>query len=150
MSTIIHARVEQCRAGTNPRAVARVRSGWVVLGEAQFLRGYSLVLPDPVVPHLNALSLKERETLLLDASIVGDALLEITGAVRINYEILGNQDPALHVHVFPRFKDEPENLKTRLVWFYDWNAAPRFDPARDAPLAQGIREYLARAGLVRD
>jgi diadenosine tetraphosphate (Ap4A) HIT family hydrolase len=150
MSTVIHKRVAECRAGENPRAVARVHSGWVVLGESQFLRGYSLVLPDPVVPDLNALSHAERKTLLFEASVVGDALLEITGAVRINYEILGNLDPALHVHVFPRFRDEPENLRTRPVWFYDWNAGPAFDQARDAALLQRLRAYLAKAGVVRD
>jgi diadenosine tetraphosphate (Ap4A) HIT family hydrolase len=150
VSTIIHQRVAECRAGTNPRAIARVHSGWVVLGDAQFLRGYSLVLPDPVVPDLNALGAADRKTLLFEASAVGDALLEITGAVRINYEILGNLDPALHVHVFPRFANEPENLRTRPVWFYDWNAAPAFDAVRDGPLMQRVRAHLAKAGVVRD
>jgi hypothetical protein len=56
--TLIHRRVADGRAGDNPKAVAtkavaRVRSGWVVLGDVQFLTGYSLVLPDPVVADLN-------------------------------------------------------------------------------------------------
>ena len=148
MPTSIHRRVRECRAGTNPKAIARLHSGWVVLGDVQFVRGYSLLLPDPVVPDLNALSHADRRTLLFEASVVGDALLEITKAARINYEILGNLDPALHVHVFPRFADEPEDLRTRPVWFYDWNSAPAFDAQRDAPLMERVREYLERAGVV--
>jgi len=148
MSTLIHQRVAACRSGAFDQAICRVHSGWVVLGDVQFLRGYSLLLPDPVVGHLNALNPQQRRTLLYEATIVGDALLDVTGAIRINYEILGNLEPALHLHVFPRFADEPAELRTRPVWFYDWEAAPRFDPERDAPLMQAIRRRLDRAGIV--
>ena len=70
------------------------------------------------------------------------------GAVRINHEILGNLEPALHVHVFPRFETEPETLRTRPVWFYDWDNAPAFDPDRDAPIMQSIKGYLDKAGII--
>jgi len=148
MSTLIHKRVEECRNGTYPKAICRVHSGWVVIGDVQFLRGYSLILPDPVVADLNKLGPTERKTLFHEMSVLGDALLEITGAVRINYEILGNLEPALHVHVFPRFKTEPESLRTRPVWFYDWDKAPAFDPGRDAPVMQSIKAYLDKTGIV--
>ena len=55
MTTAIHRRVAACRAGRDPTAVLRVPSGWVVMGDPQVLTGYCLLLPDPVVPHLNAL-----------------------------------------------------------------------------------------------
>jgi diadenosine tetraphosphate (Ap4A) HIT family hydrolase len=143
MRTVIHQHVDDCRAGRNPRTICRVSSGWAVLGEVQFLRGYALLLPDPVVPHLNALARADRVTFLSEMSAIGDALLDVTGAARINYEILGNLEPALHAHVFPRFDDEPETLRTRPVWFYDWAGAPPFDAARDAPLIATLRERLA-------
>jgi len=148
MSTLIHRLVDDCRASSCTRVIARIHSGWVVLGEAQFLRGYSLILPDPVVANLNALSHANRKTLLFEMTVVGDALLELTGAVRINYEILGNLEPALHVHLFPRYADEPETLRARPVWFYDWDNAPRFDPVRDRPLLDAMRERLHRTGIV--
>ena len=146
MSTVIHRRVEACRAGRDPTAVCRVTSGWVVLGEAQFVRGYALLLPDPVVANLNALEGTQREAFLRDMAVVGDALLALTDAVRINYEILGNVDPALHAHVIPRYSHEPEELRTRPVWFYDWAAAPRFDAGRDGPLLAALRGELERRG----
>jgi diadenosine tetraphosphate (Ap4A) HIT family hydrolase len=147
MPTLIHQRVAACRAGSNPKVICRVSSGWVVLGDVQFLKGYSLILPDPVVGDLNELSTSDRKTLLYEVSVVGDALLEITGAVRINYEILGNLEPALHVHIFPRFTDEPEDMRTRPVWFYDWDNAPPFDEERDAPLMGDIKAYLEKSGI---
>lgn len=149
MSTLIHRRVEACRKGNYPKAICRVSSGWVVLGDVQFLPGYSLILPDPVVADLNQLSLRERSQLMTDVSLLGDALLELTNAVRINYEILGNLEPALHVHVFPRFDDEDETLRTKPVWYYDWDAARAADPEsdQDAQLMTQIRNYLNKAGI---
>ena len=55
MSTLIHQRVEAVRSGTNPTVICRMPFGGAVLCDGQFLRGYSLLLPDPVVPDLNAL-----------------------------------------------------------------------------------------------
>ena len=147
MNTLIHQFVEECRAGTCARMICRVSSGWVVLGESQFLRGYALIYPDPVAPDLNALSAEARKTLMYEASVVGDALIEITGALRINYEILGNLAPALHVHVFPRFSDEPADLRARPVWFYDWDSANQFDAKRDTALMKDIQTYLEQAGI---
>ena len=147
MATLIHQWVKDCQSGDNPRAIARVKSGWVVLGSSQFLSGYCLILPDPVVSDLNQLSANERKTLLYEMTVVGDALLEITGAVRVNYEILGNLEPALHVHILPRFSDEPEELKTRPVWYYDWDAAPQFDADRDKTLMGKLKRYLVGAGV---
>jgi diadenosine tetraphosphate (Ap4A) HIT family hydrolase len=147
MPTLIHQRVRECRSGTYPKRICQVRAGWVVLGDVQFLRGYSLVLPDPVVPDLNALDEPRRRDFLLAMAAVGDVLLETTGALRINYEILGNQEPALHGHVFPRFRDEPPELRTRPAWFYDWSAAPPFDAERDRELMQQIADGLRKRGL---
>ena len=45
---------------------------------------------------------------LADMAALGDAMLAVTGAARLNYEMLGNSDPALHAHVFPRYADEPD------------------------------------------
>lgn len=39
-------------------------------------------------------------------AVIGDALLDVTKAHRINYEILGNSEPELHAHIFPRYEDE--------------------------------------------
>ena len=138
MSTIIHQRVEQARNGDNPKVICRMASGWAVLGDVQFLPGYSLLLPDPVVPHLNALSGAQRTQFLEDMARLGDAVLAVTGAVRINYEMLGNLEPALHAHVFPRYTDEPEDLRTKPVWFYDWETAPAFDNERDKEIMDKI------------
>jgi diadenosine tetraphosphate (Ap4A) HIT family hydrolase len=144
MTTLIHQSVEAARAGTNPTVISRVPSGWVVLGDVQFLRGYSLLLADPVVTDLNSLDGKQRIRFLKDMVILGDALLEVTGAYRINYEILGNTEPALHVHVFPRYMTEPEELRKGPAWLYDreHRLSIKFDKDRDKELMQEIARAI--------
>jgi diadenosine tetraphosphate (Ap4A) HIT family hydrolase len=105
-----------------------MRSGFLIFGDPQVLAGYCLLLPDPVVPHLNALAASARAQFLNDMAAAGDVILGVTRAARINYEILGNLTPALHAHIVPRYLDEPEALKTKPVWSYDWSDAPRFVP----------------------
>src|SRR5580692_6032729 len=123
-NTAIHELVERCRAGACDSAIGRMSSGWAILGERQVLPGYCLLLPDPVVPHLNALEAPARAQFLFDMTLVGDVLLAITAAARINYAIYGNVDPALHAHIFPRDSAEPESTRTAQPWALDWHAAP--------------------------
>ncbi len=148
MPTLIHERVRACQQGSYPKLIAKVSTGWVVMGDVQFLPGYCLLLPDPVVPDLNAMSIETRQAFLLEMSQVGDAVLAATGAVRINYEMLGNVEPALHAHIFPRREDEPETLRLKPVWFYDWEAARAFDPEQDSAMMQRIKAELEKLGLV--
>ena len=144
--TAIHRQVEAARAAAEPRVIGRLESGWAVLGERQFLPGYALLLPDPVVPSLNALDAPGRARFLLDLARLGDAVLAVTGALRINYAMLGNLEPALHAHVIPRYAEEPEALRTAHPWAYDWQAGAPFDPRVHGELLAQLRQALTRAG----
>ncbi len=102
-----------------------------------------------MVPDLNALTAERRSQFLLDMSRLGDALVRTTAPVRINYAIFGNLEPALHAHVIPRYRNEPEHMRTQHPWVYDWNAAPAFDPVAAAPLMRALRTELAHLGALR-
>jgi len=147
MSTAIHRRVHACRAGADPTLIARLPTAWAVMGDPQVLPGYCLLLPDPVVPHLNAMPPAAQAAFLADMARLGQAVLDVTGAVRINYALFGNVEPALHAHVFPRLASEPEDLRTANPWGYDWSCARAFDAAVDGPLQRALRGRLgATAG----
>jgi diadenosine tetraphosphate (Ap4A) HIT family hydrolase len=135
--------VAAANAGRLPRAVCRLRSGWVVLGDPQVLPGYCVLLADPVIGTLNDLDEPGRAAYLADLARVGDAVLAVTGCVRVNYGILGNVAPELHGHVFPRFADEPDDLRLKAVWRYDWEAAPPFAEAAHGELRDRLRAALA-------
>ena len=125
--------------------VARLSSGWLVAGERQNLPGYCLLLPDPVVGNLNDLDEPARQRFLLDMAKAGDAVRRAFQPLRLNYEILGNSEPALHAHIFPRYAWEPRVLRTKPVWFYYpwWFVRPVRDPATLKDVIEKLRSALS-------
>lgn len=120
-----------------------MKSGWLVAGDVQPLPGYCVLLADPVVESINDLERAQRVQYSLDVIQAGDALLATTDAYRINYETLGNSEPALHTHIIPRYRTEPDEKRGRVAWnVYDWATARRFDSARDGPFVERVREHL--------
>ncbi|VVQ16982.1 HIT family protein [Pseudomonas fluorescens] len=140
---LISQRVALARKGANDKVICRMKSGWAVMGDVQFLPGYCLLLPDPVVPSLNELDAEARATFLLDMARIGDAVLQATGALRMNYEILGNSEPELHCHIFPRYSSEPEENRKMPVWFYDWKTATPYAEQAHGDLRNRIAQLLA-------
>jgi diadenosine tetraphosphate (Ap4A) HIT family hydrolase len=148
---MIHERVDLARTGDNPTVITRMGSGWAVLADHQFLRGYCMLLPDPVVGHLTDLDLEGRARYLVDMSRIGDALLAVTDADRINFEILGNASPALHAHVFPRYPSEPPDLRTGPAWWYPhevWDDGPMFSEDAHGDLRDALADWLTGVGRV--
>lgn len=142
----IPERVNTARAGNNPTIVCRVPSGWVALCDQQFLRGYCILLADPIVSSLNDLDKSQRAEFLCDMATVGDALLEVTGAYRINYAVLANTDPYLHSHIIPRYLSEPDELRRNVPWSH-----PRaemdsvlFDLERDRAFMEQLRQAIEK------
>jgi diadenosine tetraphosphate (Ap4A) HIT family hydrolase len=138
--TTVQQGIETARAGTNPGLICRLPSGWAVLCDMQYLRGYTILLPDPCVASLNDLEPQKRAAYLCDMALVGDALLEASGAFRINYAICGNSDPALHAHIVPRYQSEPKQYRKNHPWSYPQETmnAIRLDPERDRELIRKI------------
>jgi diadenosine tetraphosphate (Ap4A) HIT family hydrolase len=146
MAITIPERIAAARAGTNPAVICRVPSGWTVMCDMQFLRGYTILLADPPVASINDLDRLKRAEYLCDMALVGDALLEVTGVYRINYGIMGNSDPFLHAHIVPRYLTETENLRTGLPWSYPKGLmdAATFDPERDKKLMHQIKAAIQK------
>jgi diadenosine tetraphosphate (Ap4A) HIT family hydrolase len=138
--------VEAARAGLEPALICPLPSGWVVLCTMQYLRGYCILLPDAVVPSLNDLTRQQRESYLYDMSIVGDALLEVTGAYRINYAIMGNSDQVLHAHIVPRYLTEPDEFRMNTPWSYPQEVmdSTLFDNDRDRELMSKINDAISK------
>jgi diadenosine tetraphosphate (Ap4A) HIT family hydrolase len=114
-------RIGSARRGANPMVLAKLRSGWAIIGDTQFLPGYCLLLSDTDgANHLTDLSMSARAEFLTDMALLGDAMIAACTGLdpsfsRINYEILGNKDRYLHAHLFPRYHWEPAELRTHSV-----------------------------------
>ncbi|NJM09897.1 MAG: hypothetical protein HC883_03120 [Bdellovibrionaceae bacterium] len=150
MPTGIHKKIRLCEQGQLPSAIIRLKSGWLVAGDVQPLQGYCILMADPVARDLNSLSEDARIQYCLDMSRIGDGLLQVRGAYRINYEIWGNLDPALHTHIVPRFLEEPDLLRVQTPrQAYDWEKGRAFSAELDGPWMADLRAYLSNFVLKR-
>lgn len=143
MPTAIHKKIRDCEEGVLATAICKLKSGWVVAGDVQPLQGYCILMADPVARDFNDLSEERRAQYALDMGRIGDALLKVRGAHRINYETWGNQDPALHTHVVPRFMSESPVLRVQTPrQAYDWNGGRPFSPDLDREWMTLVAEQL--------
>jgi diadenosine tetraphosphate (Ap4A) HIT family hydrolase len=140
-------RLGSAARGENPTVLARLRTGWAVIGDTQHLPGYCLLLYAGTVDHLTELPRARRAEFLLDLSLLGEAVGSVCarldpGFSRVNYEVLGNSWPHLHGHVHARYGWEPEEFRTGPVWRYPDRRQSRYDlgPAHDALTVALTRE----------
>ncbi|MFD7915146.1 HIT family protein [Streptomyces sp. NPDC059752] len=118
-----HDRLGAAERGENPTVLARMQTGWAVIGDTQHLPGYCLLLYAGEANHLTDLPRAERARFLLDLSLLGEAVERVCGKRdpayrRLNYEVLGNSWEHLHGHVHPRYHWEPPKLLHGPVWRY--------------------------------
>jgi diadenosine tetraphosphate (Ap4A) HIT family hydrolase len=115
-------RSDAAHRGDNPLVMARMRSGFAVIGDTQHLPGYSLLLTDDAsVDHLTDLAWRPRQQFLFDLSLIGEAVWRAcrdSDLRRVNYEVLGNTLQVLHGHVHARYEWEPPERITGPVWRY--------------------------------
>jgi diadenosine tetraphosphate (Ap4A) HIT family hydrolase len=106
-SCLVCERIQQITTRTNPYFVRELETGYVVLGDYQFFRGYSLFLCKQHVPELHCLPPMFKHKFLEEMSMVAQAVYNWVTPVKLNYELLGNAEPHLHWHLFPRHHDDP-------------------------------------------
>lgn len=142
-------RIGSALRGENPTVLRRLTAGFAVIGDVQFLPGYSVLLvDDPAVQRLSDLPGHRRLSFLSDMDDLGEAVERACRRAdpafrRVNLEILGNTDAMLHAHVWPRFDWEPSKLVGRPVWLYpgDRWSDERF---RLGSGQDGLREAIGR------
>lgn len=100
-------RIDLIAQDQNPYYVAELASGFVVIGDHQFFRGYSLLLCRSHHSELHQLSPPARQSFLLEMSYVAEAVFRAFRPQKLNYELLGNSLAHMHWHIFPRHADDP-------------------------------------------
>ncbi|MFB7313152.1 HIT family protein [Streptomyces sp. NPDC056192] len=139
-------RIGAALRGENPTVLRRLTAGFAVIGDVQFLPGYSVLLVDePDVQRLSDLPRSKRLSFLSDMDQLGEAVERVCRRLdpafrRVNLGILGNTDPFLHAHVWPRFEWEPPDVAGKPVWLYprerrsdeQFRIGPQHDVLREA------------------
>lgn len=99
---LICDRIDMIKSGTNPYFVKELETGYVVIGDHQYFRGYTLFLCKKHKTELHLLDTRFKNKYLQEMSLVAEAVYNAFGAEKMNYELLGNGDTHLHWHLFPR------------------------------------------------
>jgi diadenosine tetraphosphate (Ap4A) HIT family hydrolase len=106
--------IERCRAGAFADFVTELPHSFVILGDAQFYRGYCVVLAKRHVNEVHLMPPEEARALFDETVAVGRAIALATEPLKLNYECLGNIEPHVHWHVFPRVKADA--MSAAPVW----------------------------------
>ncbi len=99
---VICDRIQMIKSGTNPYFVKELDTGYVVIGDNQHFKGYTLFLLKDHLTELFELKDDIRAKYLAEMTVVAEAVAKAFGAEKMNYECLGNGDAHLHWHLFPR------------------------------------------------
>lgn len=114
-------RINMIREGINPYFVRKLETGYVVMGDNQHFKGYTLFLCKEHKTELFQLDHSMKMKFLEEMSIVAEAVSKAFHAEKMNYELLGNGDTHLHWHLFPRKEGDIENYGNNgkgPVWWY--------------------------------
>jgi diadenosine tetraphosphate (Ap4A) HIT family hydrolase len=130
--------------GTNPWFVKELETGYVVIGDHQHFKGYTIFLCKEHKSELFQLDRATRLRFLEEMSLVAEAAANAFGAEKMNYELLGNGDSHLHWHLFPRVSGdlgEFGNNGKGPVW---WYPREKMYSSENCPSEDALNEMKAR------
>ncbi len=87
--------------------LAELPHSWANTSPNECIKGATHVTAKYHGIELYDLTDEELFNIMKDVAMCAKALKKVTGAVKINYEIHGNTLPHLHVHLYPRYMDDP-------------------------------------------
>ena len=102
MGCLICERIEMIKQKSNPYFVMELETGYVVIGDHQHFKGYTLFLCKHHVSELHELPKDFRVKYLEEMSIIAEAAYNAFKPEKMNYELLGNGESHVHWHLFPR------------------------------------------------
>lgn len=114
-------RIQMIKDGTNPYFVMELETGYVVIGDHQHFKGYTIFLCKQHKTELYELEYSFKIKFLEEMSLVGEAVSKAFKCEKMNYELLGNGDSHLHWHLFPRVSGDIEEYGNKgkgPVWWY--------------------------------
>lgn len=99
---LICDRIEMIKNGTNPYFVKELETGYIVIGDNQHFKGYTLFLCKKNKTELFYLEEDFSTKFMQEMILVAEAAIKAFGAEKMNYECLGQGDAHLHWHLYPR------------------------------------------------
>lgn len=116
------------------------------LGPWQYYQGYCVLVARRHATELHHLNDQERQAFLEEMCLLARAVHQCFQPLKLNYEMLGNQVPHLHWHIFPRYSHDSNVLKS--VWLALEQA--EHDPEERRRLQHSPLSREATAAALRD
>jgi diadenosine tetraphosphate (Ap4A) HIT family hydrolase len=99
-----------CQAGAPLDVIAASESSWVTAGPKAQLPGYACVVSKRHAVEPFDLPAPYGAAFWAEAMTAARVLAELSGAVKMNYGIHGNVIPHLHLHLWPRYVEDPYDI----------------------------------------
>ena len=146
---LICDRIELIKQGKNPHFVKELETGYVVIGDGQYFKGYTLFLAKEHVTELHQMEYETKIKFLEEMSIVQEAVAKAFQAEKMNIELLGNGDAHVHWHLFPRKAGDMKGYGHNgrgPVWWVPWEemSSEEYHPKESdlLQLVNHFKEYL--------
>ena len=146
---LICERIELIKQGKNPHFVKELETGYVVIGDGQYFKGYTLFLAKEHVTELHQMEYETKIKFLEKMSIVQEAVAKAFQAEKMNIELLGNGDAHVHWHLFPRKAGDMKGYGHNgrgPVWWVPWEemSSEEYQPKENdlLQLVNRLKEYL--------
>ena len=146
---LICERIELIKQGKNPHFVKELETGYVVIGDGQYFKGYTLFLAKEHVTELHQMEYETKIKFLEEMSIVQEAVAKAFQAEKMNIELLGNGDAHVHWHLFPRKAGDMKGYGRNgrgPVWWVPWEemSSEEYQPKENdlLQLVNRLKEYL--------
>ena len=146
---LICERIELIKQGKNPHFVKELETGYVVIGDGQYFKGYTLFLAKEHVTELHQMEYETKIKFLEEMSIVQEAVAKAFQAEKMNIELLGNGDAHVHWHLFPRKAGDMQGYGHNgrgPVWWVPWEemSSEEYQPKESdlLQLVNHLNEYL--------
>jgi diadenosine tetraphosphate (Ap4A) HIT family hydrolase len=114
----------------------------VYLHDDQFFPGWTVAVFQRHATELFHLAPTERFQLIEEVNLIAKGLADAFDAIKINYELLGNQLPHIHWHLIPRLASDPASREP--VWCVPHEPVRLSEPERQARV-QRIQASLPRS-----
>ncbi|MBQ7774473.1 MAG: HIT family protein [Lachnospiraceae bacterium] len=100
-------RIALTKQGKNPYFVRELETGYVVIGDYQRFKGYTLFLCKEHATEIHFLEKEFRNKFLQEMSLVAEAAYKAFQPDKMNYELIGGADGKgkgahMHWHFYPR------------------------------------------------
>ncbi len=146
---LICERIELIKQGKNSHFVKELETGYVVIGDGQYFKGYTLFLAKEHVTELHQMEYETKIKFLEEMSIVQEAVAKAFQAEKMNIELLGNGDAHVHWHLFPRKAGDMKGYGHNgrgPVWWVPWEemSSEEYQPKENdlLQLVNRLKEYL--------